>query len=101
MNFGGEGTAATEKVTFKNMWSGFPLRPEQASTIAQGIDELYYFLTAITLFFTIVIFATIFYFAIRYRRKVKGEVPGQIDALLPLDIFWSAVPLVLDIVIFV
>ncbi|MBI4166270.1 MAG: cytochrome c oxidase subunit II [Acidobacteria bacterium] len=83
------------------MWSGFPLRPEQASTIAQGIDQLYFFLTAITLFFTFVIFTAIFYFAIRYRRKAKGEIPGQIEGSLPLEIFWSAVPLVLVVVIFV
>jgi len=83
------------------MWSGFPLRPEQASTIAAGIDELYYFLTAITLFFTFIIFATIFYFAIRYRRRVTDEALSQIEGSLPLEIFWSAVPLALVLVIFV
>jgi cytochrome c oxidase subunit 2 len=83
------------------MWFGFPLRPEQASTIAQGIDELYYFLTAVTLFFTIIIFAAIFYFALRYRRKAKDEVPGAIEGSLPLEILWSAVPLVLVVIIFV
>lgn len=83
------------------MWSGFPLRPEQASTIAQGIDELYYFLTAITLFFTFVIFATTFYFAIVYRRRNADETPQQIEGSLPLEVFWSAVPLVLVVVTFV
>lgn len=51
------------------MWQGFPLRPEQASTIARGVDHLYYFLTAVDLFFTVVIFLTIFYFAVKYRRR--------------------------------
>lgn len=83
------------------MWSGFPLRPEQASTIAQGIDELHYFLTAITLFFTFIIFVTIFYFSIRYRRKGKEDVTQQIEGSLPLEIFWSVIPLVLVVVIFV
>jgi cytochrome c oxidase subunit 2 len=83
------------------MWSGFPLRPEQASTIAQGIDELYFFLTAVTLFFTFIIFTTIFYFALRYRRKAQDEVPEAIHGSLPLEIFWSAVPLVMVIVIFI
>jgi cytochrome c oxidase subunit 2 len=83
------------------MWSGFPLRPEQASTIAQGIDELYYFLTAITLFFTFVIFATVFYFAILYRRRTQDQAAHQIEGSLPLEIFWSVVPLVLVIVTFV
>jgi hypothetical protein len=47
------------------MWQGFPLRPEQASTIAEGIDHLYYFLTAVDLFFTAFIFLAIFYFAVK------------------------------------
>lgn len=100
MNFGGEDTATTTKDTF-TMWSGFPLRPDQASTIAQGIDELYYFLTAITLFFTFIIFATIFYFSIRYRRRAPDEAATQIEGSLPLEAFWSGVPLVIVVVIFV
>jgi cytochrome c oxidase subunit 2 len=83
------------------MWSGFPLRPDQASTIAQGIDELYYFLTAVTLFFTFIIFAAVFYFALRYRRKSADEIPGAIEGSLPLEILWSAIPLVMVVFIFV
>lgn len=83
------------------MWFGFPLRPEQASTIAEGIDNLYYFLTAIDLFFTAIIFLTIFYFMIRYRRRSQQETPEQIEGSLPLEILWSIVPLVLVVVTFV
>ncbi|MBZ5515710.1 MAG: cytochrome c oxidase subunit II [Acidobacteriia bacterium] len=83
------------------MWFGFPLRPEQASTIAQGIDHLYYFLTAMDLFFTGIIFLTIFYFAIRYRRRKKDETPAQIEGSLPLEVAWTAIPLVLVVVTFV
>jgi cytochrome c oxidase subunit 2 len=83
------------------MWFGFPLRPEQASTIAQGIDHLYYFLTAMDLFFTAIIFLTIFYFAIRYRRRKKDETPAQIEGSLPLEVAWTAIPLVLVVVTFV
>jgi cytochrome c oxidase subunit 2 len=83
------------------MWFGFPLRPEQASTIAEGIDNLYYFLTAIDLFFTAVIFLTIFYFMVRYRRRSQQDTPEQIEGSLPLEILWSVVPLVLVVVTFV
>ena len=51
------------------------LRPPVASTIAQGVDNLYFALTAITLFFTVLIFVVIFYFMIRYRRRSPDEVP--------------------------
>lgn len=83
------------------MWFGFPLRPEQASTIAEGIDNLYYFLTAMDLFFTAVIFLTIFYLMVRYRRRSQQEVPEQIEGSLPLEILWSIIPLVLVVITFV
>jgi len=82
------------------MFQGLPIRPEQASTIAKGVDHLYYFLTAVDLFFTAVIFLTIFYFAIRYRRRSKDEKATQIEGSLPLEIAWSVVPLVLTVVMF-
>jgi len=82
------------------MWQGFPIRPEQASTIAQGVDHLYYFLTAIDLFFTAVIFLTIFYLAVRYRRRSEEERPEQIEGNVPLELVWTVVPLVLVLVVF-
>ena len=83
------------------MWFGFPLRPEQASTIAEGIDNLYYFLTAIDLFFTAIIFLAIFYFMVKYRRRSQDETPAQIEGSLPLEISWSVIPLILVVVTFV
>ncbi len=44
---------------------GFPFQPEQASSIAKSVDQLYFFLTAVTLFFTALIFSIIFYFMIK------------------------------------
>ncbi len=83
------------------MWHGFPLRPDQISTIAQGVDHLYYFLTAVDLFFTAGIFLTIFYFAIRYRRRSEDEQPPRIEGNLALEITWSVVPALLCGVMFV
>ncbi len=82
------------------MWQGFSIRPEQASTIAKGVDYLYYFLTAIDLFFTAVIFLTIFYFALRYRRRSQQDQPAQIEGSLPLEIAWTLIPLGLVTVVF-
>ena len=50
----------------------FPIQPPAASTIAGGVDQLYYFLTGITLFFTVLIFSIIFYFMIKYRRRTTS-----------------------------
>ncbi len=82
------------------MLQGIPIRPEQASTIARGVDHLYYFLTAIDLFFTAVIFLTIFYFALRYRRRSEQDQPKQIEGNIPLELLWTAIPLVLVVVVF-
>lgn len=83
------------------MWQGFPLRPEQASTIARGIDHLYYFLTAVDLFFTVVIFLTIFYFAVKYRRRSENDRPPQTKTLLPLELAWTIIPAILCAVMFI
>lgn len=82
------------------MWQGFPLRPEQASTIARGIDHLYYFLTAVDLFFTALIFLTIFYLALRYRRRPGNEKPPKTRTLMPLELAWSIIPAILCGVMF-
>ena len=83
------------------MWRAFPIQPDQASTIARGVDHLYYFLTGVTLFFTAVIFLTIFYFAIKYRRRSQDEKPPLIHGSLRLEIAWTVIPFLITVVIFI
>jgi cytochrome c oxidase subunit 2 len=83
------------------MWQGFPIYPDQASTIAQGVDHLHFFLTGITLFFTAIIFSTIFYFAVKYRRRSEDEKPPLILGSLPLELAWTLIPLALTVIVFV
>ena len=80
---------------------GLPFQPEQASTIAKSVDYLYYFLTAITLFFTTVIFLTIFYFMVKYRRRSPDERPAAIEGSVPLEVLWTAIPTLIVAFIFV
>lgn len=82
------------------MWSGFPIHPDDASTIARGVDELHYFLTIITLFFTAIIFTAIFYFAVKYRRRSPDECPPQIEGSIPLELLWTLIPTALTVVVF-
>jgi cytochrome c oxidase subunit 2 len=82
------------------MWEGFPLIPEQASTIAEGVDLLYYFLSAVSAFFSVLIFVAIFYFAIRYRRRSDTEIPKPIHGSTALEILWSAIPFCIVMVMF-
>jgi len=82
------------------MWTGFPLFPEQASTIARGVDALYYFLTIVSGFFSILIFLFILYFAVRYRRRPTNLGPVQVEGHLGIELVWSVIPLALTLVMF-
>ncbi len=78
----------------------FQLFPEQASTLAPEVDHLLYFLLAITVFFTVLIFGAIFYFAIRYRRRSENELPHVAHTGYTLEILWSVIPFGLTMVMF-
>jgi len=82
------------------MWQGLPIRPEQASTVAAGWDHLFYVLTGISFFFSVLIFVTVFYFAIRYRRRSQGEIPPATKENLPIELAWTIVPASLCVIIF-
>jgi cytochrome c oxidase subunit 2 len=82
------------------MWSGFPLFPEQASTTAGQVDALYFFLVALTAFFSLLIAALVFGFAIRYRRRSNDERPPAIYGSLALELTWTLIPLAIVAVIF-
>jgi len=76
------------------------LFPEQASTFAPDVDHLTYFLLAVSIFFTVLIFAAIFIFAIKYRRRSEQELPGIQHTGLALEIVWSVIPFGLTMVMF-
>jgi cytochrome c oxidase subunit II len=77
-----------------------PLFPVQASTIAPEVDHLLYFLLAVSVFFTVLIFAAIVYFAIRYRRRSEQELPRVVHTGLALEIVWTVIPFGLTMVMF-
>jgi cytochrome c oxidase subunit 2 len=54
------------------MWE-FPLFPDQASTIASGVDAVYFLLVGLSLFFAVAVFFFILFFAIKYRRGSKVD----------------------------
>ena len=80
--------------------SGFPLFPEQASTIAGRVDALYFFLLAISAFFALLIATLVVVFAVRYRRRSPNERPKAILGSVALEVTWSLIPLGIVMVIF-
>jgi cytochrome c oxidase subunit 2 len=83
------------------MWSGIPLLPQQASTMAARVDALYFFLIAVSSFFSLLIAGLIVYYAVRYRRRSAGEVGANIRGSLLLELTWTIVPFFITMVIFV
>jgi cytochrome c oxidase subunit 2 len=80
--------------------SSFRLFPEQASTLAGSVDHLYFFLVGVAAFFSLLIFALIFFFAIRHRRRSEAERPQPVHGGLVLEVVWTVIPLGLVMVMF-
>jgi len=81
------------------MWKNFPLFPERASALAGQVDGLYFFLVAVSAFFTVLIFVTIFVFAIKYRHE-NNPHPTPIEGSLPLELTWTLIPLGICMIFF-
>ncbi len=76
------------------------LFPDSASTISDRVDALFTFLCATSIVFAALICLLVIVFAARYRRSRKGALATHIEGSLPLEIFWSAVPLCVSMLMF-
>src|SRR5688500_7864642 len=77
-----------------------PLFPQAASTVASDVDLLYFFILAVSSFFTILVTAAVVYFAVRFRRRHPDEVGHEIHGSIALELVWSVIPFVLAMVMF-
>ena len=82
------------------MMSHLPLFPEQASTVAAQVDTLFFFMIAVSAFFSLLIASLVIYFAIRYRRRSEDELPRPIHGSLRLELLWTIVPFIITMVMF-
>ncbi len=78
----------------------FRLLPEQASTMAPRIDALFWFITAVCAFFTILIATLVIAFAIRYRRRTEDYFPTPVVGSKALESAWTLIPLFLAMIMF-
>jgi len=83
------------------MWSGTPLFPESASTMAPRVDALYLFLVALSAFFSLLIAGLIVHYAVKFRRRSPDSVGARIHGGLVLEITWTVIPFLITMVIFV
>ena len=83
------------------MFTNFPLFPQQASVQAGQVDAVYFFLVAVTAFFSLLIAGLIAVFVVKYRRRSDNEVGAAIHGSLALEMLWSIIPLGIVMVMFV
>jgi len=81
-------------------FTNFPLAPPSASNFSQEYDVLFYTLTGLTVFFTLVVSVAVIFFAIRYRQGTKADRSRPMYENLFLELTWTIVPLVLGLVMF-
>src|SRR5258708_2249570 len=88
-------------VRSKLMFADLPLFPDQASTMAHRVDNLFFFLCAVTgtvgLFVTLLIIV----FAVKYRRRSEHERTPRILGSTRLRLFLTLVPFGIFLVMFV
>jgi cytochrome c oxidase subunit II len=87
--------------------------PEQASSVASQVDLFFFFMVAVSGFFSLLIAGLIVFFAIRYREtRVEAELASADDAgdttrhghgggAMMLELIWTAIPFALTMVMFV
>lgn len=83
------------------MEPSIPLFPEQASTLASRVDNLYFFMLATSGFFAVLVTVLVIFFAIKYRRRHPDEHGEPIHGSLALELIWTGIPFVIAMVMFV
>ena len=82
------------------MFTNFPLFPHQGSVEAAQVDGLYFFMLAVTAFFSLLIATLVVFFAVKYRRRHKDEVGVAIHGSLALELLWTIIPFFIMMVMF-
>ena len=83
------------------MFTNFPLFPQQASVQAAQVDGIYFFMVAVTAFFSLLIASLLVLFAIKYHRRHEDEVGVEIHGALALELLWTIIPFAITMVMFV
>ena len=82
------------------MFTNLPFFPQQASAQAAQVDAIYFFMVAVTAFFSLLIAVLVVVFAFKYRRKSDDEVGVAIHGSLALELLWTVIPLGIAMVMF-
>ena len=68
--------------------------------MAHRVDNLYFFIVAVTAFFAVLVSVVVIFFAAKYHTKDPLAVGERIHGSIPLELAWSIIPFLISIVIF-
>lgn len=74
--------------------------PPSASTIADPVDRIFYFIYWLSVFFFVLIVALMIWFTVKYRRPAgtpAGDAPSHHTQL---EVTWTVIPLILAVILF-
>jgi cytochrome c oxidase subunit II len=80
--------------------SWVPFVPPSASTLSDKVDALYFYLSGVTIFFTILISGVLIFFVIKYRRRTPYEIPRPVAGSHKLETLWSVIPFLIAMSMF-
>ena len=80
--------------------SWIPFVPESASTVSGKVDALYFYLSGVTAFFTLLISGVLIFFVIKYRRRMPNEIPRPVAGSHKLETIWSVIPFMIAMSMF-
>lgn len=93
--------SALTGVPFLGQSEGSFWMPVRATENAGAVDDLFYFIFWICLFFFTLLMAVMVIFAIRYRRRKEGEaVEDSPSHNVPLEVVWTTIPILIVVAIF-
>jgi len=69
--------------------------------MATRVDNLYFFLVGLTVFFSLLIAGLIVTYAVRFRRRSPDDIGARIHGGLLLEVTWSVIPFLITMGIFV
>src|SRR5947209_13032335 len=78
----------------------FHLFPPQASTTAEQVDQLYFTLILISLFYMAVVFLPILFFCIKYRRGSAADRCNVSNGSNLVEVGWTTLPTLMGLALF-
>ena len=77
---------ADDKVT-DTLWL-----PPSVSTLAEGVDETFYFVYWVSMVFFVALMGTMFYFAVAYKKKSDVDKTLDLKGSHTIELIWSVFP---------